>query len=187
MCIRDRTTTEYDPNLLIVPPKPQSASVSVLFSDKYILGTCAIWSIYFIGQFCVYGMNAWLPAWFKDIGYTPSQAVALQTWNNFAAILSNSLCGIIGDRVGRKRNCLGAWLFAIVVVILCSVFVAPNQFLFCIGLMLLFGFALNYACLLYTSTARPTRASWNPFVARMSSSSSRFRVTSTTLSWSCSS
>lgn len=36
------TTTEYDPNLLIVPPKPQSASVSVLFSDKYILGTCAI-------------------------------------------------------------------------------------------------------------------------------------------------
>lgn len=174
------TTTEYDPNLLIVPPKPQSASVSVLFSDKYILGTCAIWSIYFIGQFCVYGMNAWLPAWFKDIGYTPSQAVALQTWNNFAAILSNSLCGIIGDRVGRKRNCLGAWLFAIVVVILCSVFVAPNQFLFCIGLMLLFGFALNYAittCNLlmpeqYPTAIRNTGVSWCQAFARFGGSAS---------------
>lgn len=135
------TTTEYDPNLLIVPPKPQSASVSVLFSDKYILGTCAI---------------------------------------NFAAILSNSLCGIIGDRVGRKRNCLGAWLFAIVVVILCSVFVAPNQFLFCIGLMLLFGFALNYAittCNLlmpeqYPTAIRNTGVSWCQAFARFGGSAS---------------
>ena len=174
------TVTQRDPGLIVVPPKPQSASIPVLFSDKYILGTCAIWSIYFIGQFCVYDMNAWLPAWFKGIGYTSSQAVALQTWNNFAAILSNSLCGIIGDKVGRKRNCLGAWLFAAFAIVLCSVFVAPNQFVFCIGLMLLFGFALNYAittCNLlmpeqYPTAIRNTGVSWCQAFARFGGSAS---------------
>ena len=174
------TVTERDPNAIVIPPKPKSASVTVLFSDKYIVGTCAIWSIYFIGQFCVYGMNAWLPAWFKGIGYSSSQAVALQTWNNFAAILSNSLCGIIGDKVGRKRNCLGAWVFAVFAIVLCSVFVAPNQFVLCIGLMLLFGFALNYAittCNLlmpeqYPTAIRNTGVSWCQAFARFGGSAS---------------
>ena len=53
--------TDRDPNLLVVPPKPAKTSPNVLFSNKFILATCAIWSTYFIGQFCVYGMNAWLP------------------------------------------------------------------------------------------------------------------------------
>lgn len=174
------TVTERDPHAIVVPPKPKSASVTVLFSDKYIVGTCAIWSIYFIGQFCVYGMNAWLPAWFQGIGYNSSQAVALQTWNNFAAILSNSLCGIIGDKVGRKRNCLGAWVFAVFAIVLCSVFVAPNQFVLCIGLMLLFGFALNYAittCNLlmpeqYPTAIRNTGVSWCQAFARFGGSAS---------------
>ena len=111
---------------------PRKTTPSVLFSNKYIIGTCAIWSLYFVGQFCVYGMNAWLPAWFSGIGYSPSEAVALQTWNNFAAIISNSAAGFISGRVGRKRNLLGHGFCAAVIVI-CSIFVAPNQFLFCIG------------------------------------------------------
>ena len=120
------------------------------------------------------------PAWFKGIGYSSSQAVALQTWNNFAAILSNSLCGIIGDKVGRKRNCLGAWVFAVFAIVLCSVFVAPNQFVLCIGLMLLFGFALNYAittCNLlmpeqYPTAIRNTGTAWCNAFARFGGSAS---------------
>ena len=77
--------------------------------------------------------------------HSPSEAVSLQTWNNFAAIISNSAAGFISDRVGRKRNLLGAWVLCAAVIVICSIFVAPNQFLFCIGLMLLFGFSLNYA------------------------------------------
>lgn len=72
------TETKRDPSCLVVPPRPKKTTPSVLFSSKYIIGTCAIWSLYFVGQFCVYGMNAWLPAWFSGIGYSPSEAVALR-------------------------------------------------------------------------------------------------------------
>lgn len=137
--------TERDPKMLVVPPKPKATSPAVLFSRKYILATCAIWSTYFIGQFCVYGMNAWLPTWFVSIGYTPQDAVFLQTMNNVAAIASNITVGFISDIIGRKRNLAFAWLFAIVAIVLCSMFVAPNSFGLCVALMLLFGFALNYA------------------------------------------
>ncbi|MDO5801454.1 MAG: MFS transporter [Coriobacteriia bacterium] len=174
------TETKRDPSCLVVPPRPKKTTPSVLFSNKYIIGTCAIWSLYFVGQFCVYGMNAWLPAWFSGIGYSPSEAVALQTWNNFAAIISNSAAGFISDRVGRKRNLLGAWVLCAAVIVICSIFVAPNQFLFCIGLMLLFGFSLNYAItsvnLLmpeqYPTAIRNTGVAWCQAFARFGGSAS---------------
>lgn len=111
---------------------------------------------------------------FAYIGYSPSEAVALQTWNNFAAIISNSAAGFISDRVGRKRNLLGAWVLCAAVIVICSIFVAPNQFLFCIGLMLLFGFSLNYAItsvnLLmpeqYPTAIRSTGVAWCQAFAR---------------------
>ncbi len=137
--------TERDPKLLAVPPKPKKTNPSVLFSKKYILATVAIWSTYFIGQFCVYGMNAWIPTWFQSIGYSATDAITLQTFNNVAAIVSNVLVGFVSDSIGRKRNLAFGWLFAIVAIILCSIFVVPSNFGLCIGLMLLFGFALNYA------------------------------------------
>lgn len=139
------TVTERDPKLLVVPPKPPKSTPDTLFSKKYIVATCAIWSTYFIGQFCVYGMNAWLPAWFQGIGYSPADATNLQTFNNVAAIVSNVTVGFVSDKIGRKRNLAFAWLFSIVAIILCSLFVAPNSYVLCVGLMLLFGFALNYA------------------------------------------
>ena len=89
------TVTDFDPDLLVVPPKPAQAGPNVLFSKKYIVATAAIWCTYFVGQFCVYGMNAWIPTWFQAMGYTPAQSVNLQTWNNFAAILSNVSVGFV--------------------------------------------------------------------------------------------
>jgi MFS family permease len=139
------STETIDPTALSVPPKPGRSSPDVLFSRKYIVATCAIWSCYFIGQCCVYGMNSWLPTWFRGIGYEPAQAVQLQTWNNVAAIVSNITVGFVSDIVGRKRNLAFAWLFAIAAIVLCSIFVVPGNFGLCIVLMLLFGFALNYA------------------------------------------
>ncbi len=172
--------TDRDPNLLVVPPKPAKTSPNVLFSNKFILATCAIWSTYFIGQFCVYGMNAWLPTWFKGIGYTPSEAVALQTWNNVAAIVSNITVGFVSDKIGRKRNLMFAWGFCIVAIVLCSVFVAPGNFGLCIALMLLFGFALNYAITAiqplmpesYPTAIRNTGVSWCQAFARFGGSAS---------------
>lgn len=170
----------YDPDLLVVPPKPARTSPVVLFSNKYIVATCAIWAAYFIGQFCVYGMNAWLPTWFTGIGYTSSEAVALQTWNNVAAIASNITVGFVADRIGRKRNLAFSWLFCIVAIIMCSLFVIPNNFVLCIALMLLFGFALNYAITAvqplmpesYPTAIRNTGTSWCQAFARFGGSAS---------------
>ena len=139
------TADKIDPNMIVVPPKPAKTTPDTLFSKKYIVATCAIWSCYFIGQFCVYGMNTWLPTWFTGIGYAPAQAENLRMFNNIAAIGSNVSVGFVSDIVGRKRNLAFSWLFAIVAILLCSFFVAPDAYVLCVVLMLLFGFALNYA------------------------------------------
>ncbi len=174
------TSHTYDPNLLIVPPKPAKTGPAVLFSSKYIVPTCAIWACYFVGQFCVYGMNTWIPTWFVGVGYTSAQSVMLQTWNNVAAIASNITVGFVSDKIGRKRNLAFSWIACIVAIILCSLFVVPNNIGLCVVLMLLFGFCLNYAITAvqplmpesYPTAIRNTGTSWCQAFARFGGSAS---------------
>lgn len=174
------TAHEYDPKLLVVPPKPDKTSPVVLFSNKYIVATAAIWCTYFVGQFCVYGMNAWIPTWFRGVGYSASDAVMLQTWNNVAAIASNFTVGFVSDKIGRKRNLAAAWIACIGAIVLCSIFVAPNNMMLCVVLMLLFGFCLNYAITAvqplmpesYPTAIRNTGTSWCQAFARFGGSAS---------------
>jgi MFS family permease len=171
---------EYDPALMVVPPKPEKTSVNVLFSHKYIVATAAIWTTYFVGQFCVYGMNAWIPTWFQGVGYSKADSVSLQTWNNVAAILSNVTVGFVSDKIGRKKNLAFSWLFCIVAIVLCSLFVAPNNMGLCVALMLLFGFALIYAITAvqpmmpesYPTQLRNTGVAWCQAFARFGGSAS---------------
>ncbi|WP_251212476.1 MFS transporter [Adlercreutzia murintestinalis] len=172
--------TPRDPQCLIVPPRPEKTTPNILFSNKFIVATCGIWACYFVGQFCVYGMNAWLPAWFVGIGYNSSEAVALQTWNNVAAIVSNSIVGYFSDKMGRKRTLQFGWGLCIVTIVICSLFVAPGNFVLCTGLMLLFGFALNWAISAvvplmpeqYPTAVRNTGVSWCQAFARFGGSAS---------------
>ena len=174
------TRTKRDPALLVVPPKPESTAPHTLFSKRYIVGTCAIWSICFVGQFCVYGMNAWLPTWFNGIGYTPSEAITLQTWNNVAAIIANSIVGYISDTIGRKRCLIFSWVLCIVVIVACSMFVAPNAMVLCVFLMCAFGFALNFSISSiyplmpeqYPTAVRNTGTAWCQAFARFGGSAS---------------
>ena len=173
-----------DPNALVIPPKPSKTSVNILFSKKFIVGTAAIWTTYFVGQFCVYGMNAWIPTWFQGVGYTAQQSVMLQTWNNVAAIASNVTVGFVSDRIGRKKNLCLSWILCIVAIILCSVFIVddPEQtkFVLYIILMLLFGFCLNYAITAvqplmpeqYPTALRNTGVAWCQAFARFGGSAS---------------
>ena len=173
-----------DPNALVIPPKPSKTSVNILFSKKFIVGTAAIWTTYFVGQFCVYGMNAWIPTWFQGVGYTAGQSVMLQTWNNVAAIASNICVGFVSDRIGRKKNLCFSWILCIVAIILCSVFIVndPEQtkFVLYVALMLLFGFALNYAITAvqplmpeqYPTALRNTGVAWCQAFARFGGSAS---------------
>ncbi len=174
------TSHEYDPALLIVPPKPSKTGPNVLFSKKYIVATAAIWTTYFVGQFCVYGMNAWIPTWFVGVGYSQADATNLQTWNNFAAILSNVSVGFVSDKIGRKKNLAGSWIFCIIAIILCSILVAPNNIVLCTIMMLVFGFALNYAITAvqplmpesYPTALRNTGVAWCQAFARFGGSGS---------------
>ena len=178
------TVTDRDPNCLVVPPKPAKTSVNVLFSKKFIVGTAAIWTTYFVGQFCVYGMNAWIPTWFQGVGYSAGQSVMLQTWNNVAAIASNITVGFVSDKIGRKKNLCMSWILCIVAIILCSVFIVddPQQtkFVLYVILMLLFGFCLNYAITAvqplmpeqYPTALRNTGVAWCQAFARFGGSAS---------------
>ena len=174
------TSTKRDPNAIIIPPRPEKTTPNVLFSKKFIVGTSAIWTVCFVGQFCVYGMNAWLPTWFKSIGYSASDAVALQTWNNVAAIISNCLVGYVSDTMGRKKCLIFAWILCIVVIIACSLFVTPDSFIICAVLMLAFGFALNFAISAiyplmpeqYPTAIRNTGTAWCQAFARFGGSAS---------------
>ena len=173
-------SAHYDPNLLVVPPKPANIGPQVLFSKKYIVATAAIWTTYFVGQFCVYGMNAWIPTWFQGVGYSAADSTNLQTWNNFAAILSNISVGFVSDRIGRKKNLAGSWIACIIAIILCSVLVQPNNMMLCVVLMLLFGFCLNYAITAvqplmpesYPTALRNTGVAWCQAFARFGGSGS---------------
>ncbi len=188
---------DFDPNLLVVPPKPAKSGPAVLFSSKFIVATCAIWSAYFVGQFCVYGMNAWIPSWFQGSGYTTDQSVQLQTWNNVAAIASNIVVGFISDAIGRKRALWIGWVACIIAILVCAFTVPmlpgtapvagemlpggnPGNFFPCILVMLLFGFCLNYAITAvqplmpesYPTTLRNTGTSWCQAFARFGGSGS---------------
>ncbi len=178
------TEHEYDPALLIVPPKPAKSGPAALFSKRYIVATAAIWTTYFVGQFCVYGMNAWIPTWFQGVGYSAADSTNLQTWNNFAAILSNVSVGFVSDRIGRKKNLAGSWIACVVAIILCSIFIVDdpegkNMVLYVI-LMLLFGFCLNYAITAvqplmpenYPTAMRNTGVAWCQAFARFGGSGS---------------
>ena len=176
--------TERDPNLLVVPPKPANVGPNVLFSKKFIVGTAAIWTTYFVGQFCVYGMNAWIPTWFQAMGYSAQDSVNLQTWNNFAAILSNVSVGFVSDRIGRKKNLAASWIACIVVIIVCSMVITydpeNSKMVLYVALMLLFGFALNYAITAvqplmpesYPTAIRNTGVAWCQAFARFGGSGS---------------
>ena len=178
------TVTERDPNLLIVPPKPANVGPNVLFSKKYIVATAAIWCTYFVGQFCVYGMNAWIPTWFQAMGYSAQDSVNLQTWNNFAAILSNVSVGFVSDRIGRKKNLAGSWIACIIAIVICSFVITYDpentKMALYVALMLLFGFCLNYAITAvqplmpesYPTAIRNTGVAWCQAFARFGGSGS---------------
>lgn len=187
----------FDPNLMIVPPKPAKTGPAALFSSKFIIGTCAVWSAYFVGQFCVYGMNAWIPSWFQGNGFSAADSVNLQTWNNVGAIASNICVGFVSDAIGRKRALWIGWIACIAAILACSVFVpmfpgaAPvngaelaggsaGNFVPCLVLMLIFGFALNYTITAvqplmpeaYPTALRNTGTSWCQAFARFGGSGS---------------
>lgn len=148
------------------------------------MATAAIWCTYFVGQFCVYGMNAWIPTWFQNMGYTAGQSVNLQTWNNVAAILSNVTVGFVSDRIGRKKNLAASWIACIIAIVLCAIFIQydPGQtkMVLYVILMLLFGFCLNYAITAvqplmpesYPTAIRNTGVAWCQAFARFGGSGS---------------
>jgi MFS family permease len=159
---------------LVVPPKVASANPKVLFSSKFIVATAAIWTLYFIGQVFVYGLNPWMVPMMTGFGYTPADASAMQTFNNVAAICSNVTVGFLSDKFGRKRTLIFSWLFLMVAVVIFALTVGPGAFAYCMFLFFLIGFAMNFAITgvqplmpeSYPTQVRNTGVSWCQAFAR---------------------
>jgi MFS family permease len=159
---------------LVVPPKLKSASPKVLFSKNFIVATAAIWTMYFIGQVFVYGLNPWMVPMMTGFEYTPQQASAMQTFNNVAAICSNVTVGFLSDRFGRKRTLIFSWIFLMVAVVIFALTVGPGAYAYCMFLFFLIGFAMNFAITgvqplmpeSYPTLVRNTGVSWCQAFAR---------------------
>jgi MFS family permease len=159
---------------LVVPPKVKSANPKVLFSKQFLVATAAIWTLYFIGQVFVYGLNPWMVPMMTGFEYTPADASAMQTFNNVAAICSNVTVGFLSDRFGRKRTLIFSWLFLMVAVIVFALTVGPGKFAYCMFLFFLIGFAMNFAITgvqplmpeSYPTQVRNTGVSWCQAFAR---------------------
>jgi MFS family permease len=132
-------------NLIIPPAKVASASPKVLFSRRFIVATAAIWTMYFIGQVFVYGLNPWMVPMMTGFGYSAADASAMQTFNNVAAICSNVTVGFLSDKFGRKRTLLFSWAFLMVAVVVFGLTVGAGAFAYCMFLFFLIGFAMNFA------------------------------------------
>jgi MFS family permease len=163
-----------DPANLVVPPKVASASPKVLFSKQFIMATASIWTLYFIGQVFVYGLNPWMVPMMTGFEYTPADASAMQTFNNVAAICSNVTVGFLSDKFGRKRTLIFSWIFVMVAVVIFALTVGPGKFAYCMFLFFLIGFAMNFAITgvqplmpeAYPTQVRNTGVSWCQAFAR---------------------
>jgi MFS family permease len=165
---------KLDPANLVVPPKVKSANPKVLFSKRFLIATAAIWTLYFIGQVFVYGLNPWMVPMMTGFEYTPADASAMQTFNNVAAICSNVTVGFLSDKFGRKRTLIFSWLFLMVAVVIFALTVGPGKFAYCMFLFFLIGFAMNFAITgvqplmpeSYPTQVRNTGVSWCQAFAR---------------------
>ncbi|MDR1713991.1 MAG: MFS transporter [Coriobacteriales bacterium] len=159
---------------LVVPPKVASANPKVLFTKKFIVATAAIWTMYFIGQVFVYGLNPWMIPMMTGFGYSSTDASAMQTFNNVAAICSNVTVGFLSDKFGRKRTLVFAWLFTALAVVVFALTVGPDKFAYCMFLFFFIGFAMNFAITgvqplmpeSYPTQVRNTGVSWCQAFAR---------------------
>jgi MFS family permease len=165
---------KLDASLLTVPVKLKSASPKILFTKKFIVATAAIWTMYFIGQVFVYGLNPWMIPMMTGFGYSSTDASMLQTFNNVAAICSNVTVGFISDKFGRKRTLIFSWLFTALAVIVFALTVGPDKFAYCMFLFFFIGFAMNFAITgvqplmpeSYPTQVRNTGVSWCQAFAR---------------------
>jgi len=118
------------------------------------------------------------------MGYSAADSVNLQTWNNFAAILSNISVGFVSDRIGRKKNLAASWIACIIAIVICSFVITYDpentKHILYVALMLLFGFCLNYAITAvqplmpesYPTAIRNTGVAWCQAFARFGGSGS---------------
>lgn len=134
---------------IIVPPAIGKANPSEVWKGKYLKTTIALTLIYFAGNFAIYGVNAWLPSLMLEAtGGAVTTSYMLAMAQNAAAVIANCTTGFFAEVLGRKRNLIVGWGFAIVVVLIVSrVVLLPAETSFWPYLIafVFMGFALNYA------------------------------------------
>jgi benzoate transport len=136
-------TTDWDPNLLCVPPQPKVAGPKALFSKEYRSATAGVWITYFCGCFIVYGINAWLPSLMMEKGLKLTSAYGLAIANNAAAVFANCSTGFVAEKIGRRPNLIFSYFIGGASILLMA-FVG-GDFYVILATNIFMGFAINYA------------------------------------------
>jgi len=136
-------STNWDPNLLSVPPVPKVAGPKALFSKEYRMATAGVWITYFCGCFIVYGINAWLPSLMLEKGLKLTSAYGLAIANNAAAIFANCSTGFVAEKIGRRPNLIMSYFIGGASILIMA-FVG-GSFYAILAANIFMGFAINYA------------------------------------------
>lgn len=141
----------YDlkPENIIVPPVAKKASPAEVWKGKYLKTTIALTIVYFVGNFGIYGLNAWLPSLMLEAtGGAVSASYMLAMAQNAASVLANCTTGYVSEAIGRRRNLALGYLVSVFIALITAYVVtmpAETSFWPYLISFVVMGFAFNYS------------------------------------------
>ncbi|KAF1054248.1 MAG: 4-hydroxybenzoate transporter PcaK [Stenotrophomonas maltophilia] len=93
------------------PPAQHKAPVRLLFSERYRLGTLALWATYFMGLLVIYLTMGWLPTLLRDGGLPIERAATITGLFQIGGTVGAILVGWIMDRRNPNRVIAVAYAF----------------------------------------------------------------------------
>ncbi len=113
------------------------ASLSTIFSRRYVAATILFWLSMFSALLMIYGLNTWLPEIMRSAGYPLGSAITFLLVLNLGAIAGSFITSAATDRFGSKPMCVLSFLLAFFSLGLLSLPGLPTPILY--GLLVLAG------------------------------------------------
>ncbi|MEH7115117.1 aromatic acid/H+ symport family MFS transporter [Neobacillus niacini] len=95
--------------------------VASLFSRQNIRATVLFWMVMFVGLFCIYGLNTWLPQMMRSAGYPLGSSLGFLLMLNFSAAVGGIVAGGAADKWGSKKVISISYILAGICIALLSI------------------------------------------------------------------
>ena len=154
------------------PPITKRMPLSTLFSERYRMGTWALWTTYFMGLMVIYLMMGWMPTLMRDAGIPIEQAARTTALFQIGGTVGALLVGWLMDRRQPNRVIAVAYLMGAVFIAMLGLFGLESGLL-ALGVMAA-GFCMSgaqtglnaFAPAYYPTESRATGVSWMLGVGR---------------------